>query len=284
MPGSGNSRATSRPRCSPTSAGRSSIRARCLAGSPRPTRRATRSSAPASIASITSPAVAPPPSRDTRSAGGPAADALRPSDSASPGGKPGASHPQLPRLAWEQAVERQGEPYTVDAEDGGGSWRAVARPFEVDGADGTARGTVVLASSLDEVDATVRRLVQIDVLVGLAVLGGLAVVGYLLVRTALRPPSGVEETAAASPGWPRFPGRGAGGAGGRGRTRPAAPPRTRSRRAAPRARRPPLRLRHVHDAGRRSTVASRRAAAREAPGHPSRAAGVVTAAWSSRMS
>jgi two-component system OmpR family sensor kinase len=108
-----------------------------------------------------------------------------------------ASHPQLPRLTWDEAVERQGEPYTVGAEEGGGSWRAVARPFEVEGADGTARGTVVLASSLDEVDATVRRLVQIDVLVGLAVLGGLAVVGYLLVRTALRPLSEIEETAAA---------------------------------------------------------------------------------------
>jgi two-component system OmpR family sensor kinase len=108
-----------------------------------------------------------------------------------------ASNPQLPRLTWDEAVERRGRPYTVDTEDGGGSWRAVARPFEVEGPDGTARGTVVLASSLEEVDATVRRLVQIDVLVGLAVLGGLAVVGYLLVRTALRPLSEIEETAAA---------------------------------------------------------------------------------------
>ena len=61
---------------------------------------------------------------------------------------------------------------------GGGSWRAVALPL----ADGS--GTVVLATSLGEVEATVDRLVQIDVLVGLA---GLAVVGYSMVRTALRP-------------------------------------------------------------------------------------------------
>jgi two-component system OmpR family sensor kinase len=107
------------------------------------------------------------------------------------------SHPTLPRLTWDEAVERHGEPYTVETEDGSGSWRAVALPFQLPVGAETSRGTVVLASSLGEVEATVDRLVQIDVLVGLTVLGGLAVVGYLLVRTSLRPLTEIETTAAA---------------------------------------------------------------------------------------
>ena len=49
--------------------------------------------------------------------------------------------------------------------------------------DGVGVGAVI-ATSLDEVDATVKRLIQIDVLVGLAVLAGLALVGVSMVRTA----------------------------------------------------------------------------------------------------
>jgi two-component system, OmpR family, sensor kinase len=101
------------------------------------------------------------------------------------------STPVLPQLTIEEATERAGEPFTVEAEPGGGSWRAVTFPF----ADGS--GSVTVAVSLDEVDATVRRLVQIDLLVGLAVLAGLAVVGYSMVRTALRPLAEIEVTAAA---------------------------------------------------------------------------------------
>ncbi len=67
----------------------------------------------------------------------------------------------------------------------------------VPGALGRHPGTVVIATSLDEVDATVTRLIQIDVLVGLAVLAGLALVGVSMVRTALRPLGEIEVTAAA---------------------------------------------------------------------------------------
>jgi two-component system OmpR family sensor kinase len=100
-----------------------------------------------------------------------------------------SSEPDLPEITPEQAVDRGAQPFTVDAAKGGGSWRAVALPV--------ANGTVVLATSLGEVDATVERLVQIDILVGLAVLAGLAVVGYSMVRTALRPLTEIELTAAA---------------------------------------------------------------------------------------
>ena len=70
--------------------------------------------------------------------------------------------------------------------------RALPLPL---GGEAPARSSI--ATSLDEVDATVKRLVQIDVLVGLAVLAGLALVGLSVVRTALRPLGEIEVTAAA---------------------------------------------------------------------------------------
>jgi two-component system OmpR family sensor kinase len=101
------------------------------------------------------------------------------------------SGPEIPDLTVQEATERANEPFTVDAADGDGRWRVLALPL-----DGGA-GSAVIATSLDEVDATVKRLVQIDVLVGLTVLAGLALVGVSVVRTALRPLGEIEVTAAA---------------------------------------------------------------------------------------
>ncbi|HEX6422934.1 MAG TPA: HAMP domain-containing sensor histidine kinase [Acidimicrobiales bacterium] len=103
----------------------------------------------------------------------------------------GESEPELPRLTPAAVLDRRGEPFTVDAARGAGSWRAVA----LTAPDGSV--SVVIATSLAEVEATVRRLAQIDLLVGLAVLGGLALVGVSMVRTALRPLDEIEITAAA---------------------------------------------------------------------------------------
>jgi signal transduction histidine kinase len=61
-------------------------------------------------------------------------------------------------------------------------------------------GTILIATSLDEVDATVHRLSTINLLVGGLVLGGLALAGYSMVRTALRPLTRIEHTAAAIAG------------------------------------------------------------------------------------
>ncbi len=102
-----------------------------------------------------------------------------------------SSRPDIPELTVQEATERANEPFTVDAADGDGRWRVLALPL-----DGGA-GSAVIATSLDEVDATVKRLVQIDVLVGLTVLAGLALVGVSVVRTALRPLGEIEVTAAA---------------------------------------------------------------------------------------
>ena len=101
------------------------------------------------------------------------------------------SRPDVPELTVDEATERAGNPFTVDAAEGDGRWRVLALPL----ADGS--GSAVIATSLDEVDATVKRLVNIDLIVGLMVLAGLALVGVSMVRTALRPLGEIEVTAAA---------------------------------------------------------------------------------------
>ena len=106
-----------------------------------------------------------------------------------------SARPDIPELSYEESQERGNEPFTVDSVEGDGQWRALAVPYQV--RSGRHSGTVVIATSLDEVDATVTRLIQIDVLVGLAVLAGLAIVGVSMVRTALRPLGEIEVTAAA---------------------------------------------------------------------------------------
>ena len=105
-----------------------------------------------------------------------------------------AAPPELPTVTPDQAIERNGKPFTVDAAQGDGSWRAMALAFS------DSSGTILIASSLDEVDATVHRLSAINLLVGGLVLGGLAIAGYSMVRTALRPLTRIEQTAAAIAG------------------------------------------------------------------------------------
>jgi len=100
------------------------------------------------------------------------------------------------RLTPDQAGHREGRPFTVDDVRHHGTWRAVALPIQRPG-PGPAIGTVLVSTNLGEVEATVDRLQHIAMLVGLAVLAGLAVAGYAIVRSALRPLTEIERTAAA---------------------------------------------------------------------------------------
>jgi two-component system OmpR family sensor kinase len=105
-----------------------------------------------------------------------------------------APPPDLPALTPADAADRGGHPFTVDATRGHGSWRAVAVPFA------SGSGTIVTAASLGDVDATVHKLSTINLLVGGAVIAGLALAAYTMVRTALRPLTKIEQTAAAIAG------------------------------------------------------------------------------------
>jgi two-component system OmpR family sensor kinase len=65
---------------------------------------------------------------------------------------------------------------------------------------GPQRGTLVAAFPLTEVDATLRRLLLVEGLVGLLVLAGVGLLAGWLVRVGLRPLTRMEETAAAIAG------------------------------------------------------------------------------------
>ncbi len=84
------------------------------------------------------------------------------------------------------------EPRTVDSLGSGPSWRVIKR---VAGAESS-----VVAIPLDDVDATMTRLIWLQVGVGCIVLVAIGVLSYVLVRSSLRPLRRVEETAQAIAG------------------------------------------------------------------------------------
>ncbi|MFD0902566.1 ATP-binding protein [Actinomadura sediminis] len=86
---------------------------------------------------------------------------------------------------------RLDEPFTVPGAGGSGSpWRVLAAPIP-------GGGTLVLGTSMAQIEQTVRRLVAIDLIVGLSVLAVLVGLGAWVVRAALRPLSAIEATAGA---------------------------------------------------------------------------------------
>ena len=83
-------------------------------------------------------------------------------------------------------------PRTVGSEGSGPNWRVVKRVL-----NGTSS---VVAMPLTDIDATMTRLIWLQVGVGCIVLTVIGVLSYLLVRTSLRPLRRVEETAHAIAG------------------------------------------------------------------------------------
>jgi two-component system OmpR family sensor kinase len=99
--------------------------------------------------------------------------------------------PQVPDdPAWFEA--NAGEAVTVPATGGDGRWRVAVEPRR-----DSSGGSVVVAASLDGIDATVRQLRLIDLGVSLVVLAVLAGVGAAVVRASLRPLVEIEQTARA---------------------------------------------------------------------------------------
>ena len=99
-------------------------------------------------------------------------------------GEAALSPPQLPASARSQF-------FTVNAREGGGRYRVRSsiEPF--------TGSTLFVARSLDDADATLRRLLLIELLVTIAVLGALAALGLWVVRLGLRPLDAIGTTAAA---------------------------------------------------------------------------------------
>jgi two-component system, OmpR family, sensor kinase len=103
-------------------------------------------------------------------------------------GRPPPRVPDDP--AWFEA--NAGGTATVPATGGGGRWRVAVEPRR----DGSG-GSVVVAASLDGIDATIRQLRLVDLGVSLVVVAVLAGAGAAVVRASLRPLVEMEQTARA---------------------------------------------------------------------------------------
>jgi two-component system OmpR family sensor kinase len=86
---------------------------------------------------------------------------------------------------------RSDEPFTIPSRDGDTKWRAVGGRLRDDSA------TFLVAVPLEGVDRTVRKLVLVELLLGLAVLAACAAAGWYAVQRAFRPLRQIEDTAAA---------------------------------------------------------------------------------------
>jgi two-component system, OmpR family, sensor kinase len=109
-------------------------------------------------------------------------DALLPDDG------PG---PDFPRWDLATVRARAAEATDVGSAGPGPRWRLLALPL----ADGS--GSVLVAFSLGDVDATLRRLVLLELLIGAVVVLLVAALAHLVVRRSLRPLTEVERIAAA---------------------------------------------------------------------------------------
>ena len=98
--------------------------------------------------------------------------------------------PILADLSTEEVAALEGEPYTVESESGATRWRVLSLPL-VNGS-----GSVSIAVDMGVVEATVGRLVLIELAVGLVVVLLIGVAGWVLVRRSLRPLDDVERAAA----------------------------------------------------------------------------------------
>ena len=99
-----------------------------------------------------------------------------------------ASPPRLPAVVAAPDGPRY---FTVSSEDGTSRYRVRASNEPHSGA------TVIVATSLADVDATLRRLLLIELLVTGAVVAGLAALGLWVVRLGLRPLDAIGTTAEA---------------------------------------------------------------------------------------
>jgi two-component system OmpR family sensor kinase len=96
--------------------------------------------------------------------------------------------PQIPatlRLSPDEASQ-----FSVDAQRGGTDFRVRVESLPLGGA-------LILAVPLDDVAATLNRLLLIELLVSLAAVAAIVALGLWLVRLGLRPLGGIERTAAA---------------------------------------------------------------------------------------
>ena len=101
-----------------------------------------------------------------------------------------------PDLSGALPTDERAIHFTANAEDGSLTYRALVT--SIDAVPGTDQGvTLVVAIPLSDVAATLRQLVIVELLVGIAVLVLVGALALWLVRIGLRPLEGIGETAGA---------------------------------------------------------------------------------------
>ncbi len=119
-----------------------------------------------------------------------------------PGYEPTNAGPDVPtNSAW--LTSNEGRLTTVPGVNGTADWQVIAKQFTVSltnvfGQSGSPQKvTLVVGTSLANIDNTVAWLARIDLLVSVIIVIALAVVGVAIVRASLRPLTDIEKTAQA---------------------------------------------------------------------------------------
>jgi two-component system OmpR family sensor kinase len=114
------------------------------------------------------------------------------------GGTQAQSLPVVPTsLAWAEA--NNGKLVTVRAQSGNDSWRVLAEPITDiatgPGSTKTETGTLIVGADLGNINATIRRLAAVELIVGAIIVCVLALAIVGVVRANLQPLVEIEETA-----------------------------------------------------------------------------------------
>jgi two-component system, OmpR family, sensor kinase len=119
-----------------------------------------------------------------------------------PGNVPSSSGPAVPASsAWMTA--NAGRLTTVPGQNGSADWQIIAKQFTVSltnqfgQSSSPQKLTLVVGTSLANIDNTVAWLAKIDLLVSVIIVIALAVLGVAIVRASLRPLTDIEKTAQA---------------------------------------------------------------------------------------
>jgi two-component system OmpR family sensor kinase len=119
-------------------------------------------------------------------------------------GNSGQAQRSLPALPLSTGWAGNNSPtlVTVPAQSGSDTWRVIAQTYtyqtvSASGSSQQVTGTILVATDLGNVNATVRRIAYFDMIVGAVIVFVLALVGIGAVRANLRPLDEIEETAEA---------------------------------------------------------------------------------------
>ncbi|ROS25809.1 cell wall metabolism sensor histidine kinase WalK [Cellulomonas sp. PhB150] len=102
--------------------------------------------------------------------------------------------PKVPAYTVDEALARHGEPFTVDSDQAGSSWRVVVYPVTQ---GQQLVGTIAVGLPLGGVQETVRTMLLVLVFSGIAIVAAGALAGRWAVRRSLRPLREIEATAEA---------------------------------------------------------------------------------------